>query len=422
MSHFGKISLLLIICLFISVVSPVADNSETYFDFLKATYNRHDKQLNDFLKAEFELFIAFYPESEHVPEALYLLAQTFLERKAEHEGFALLMKALYLYPDNPVKTSVVAEAQRIVATNSSYKRQQGELRKIIDGEFPGGEMAERFYRYLKFLRELDDRKLYSWTLAEYYEVIERFKDDSRVEQIHRWLGDVYASMGEAQAAVAAYQKYEKLFPVNKNLPYVIINRANVLNEDLKDYALANSLLTQVIENYPETKYASTAMFSRAKIKEERFRDYDGAIADYRQLIKQDPQHEKAVEALFEIASINVNRLRALRSAIDTYNEVVQKYPESPRGVKALKESAALYLKMKDPYSAAKQYARIAELYPDHVEAPAMLFEAGEQALGKIKDFQMAKEYYNLLIEKYPGNVYADKAQQRIIRINEKQGP
>ncbi|MDD3732857.1 MAG: hypothetical protein PHU88_10840, partial [candidate division Zixibacteria bacterium] len=212
MSHFGKISLLVISIVFISVMSPVADDSETYFDFLKATYNRHDRQLNDFLKAEFELFIAFYPESEFVPEASYLLAQTFLERKAEHEGFALLMKALYLYPDNPVRTSVVAEAQRIVATNSSYKRQQGELRKIIDGEFPGGEMAERFYRYLKFLRELDDRKLYGWTLGEYYEFIERFRDDSRVEQIHRWLGDIYASMGEAQAAVAAYQKYEKLFP------------------------------------------------------------------------------------------------------------------------------------------------------------------------------------------------------------------
>jgi len=416
-----KISLVLIILALGSVAVYGADTDETYFEFLKTTFNKHDKKLNDFLKAELHLFLELYPTSEFVGEASYLLAQTYLDRRDENEAFAILMKTMYLYPDGAMRTAVTAEVQRIVATNGSYKKQQEELRKIINGEFENGAVEDRYYRYLKFLRLLNDKKLCDFTLDEYYYFIKRFDDDDRIEQIHRWVADMYASRGDAVAAVAGYQKYEKLFPVNKNLPYVIINRANVLNEELKEYALASSLLTQVIENYPDTKYASTAMYSRAGIKADRLRDYSGAIADYRQLLTKHPRHEKAVDALFEIAKLNADRLKAFRAAIDTYNEVVEKYPDSPRGVEALKNSAELYLKIDDYFSAAKQYARVAEVYPEHEEAPAMLYQAGDIALGKMKDYQQAKDFYSRVAEEYPASAYAVKARQKVVKINEKLG-
>ena len=416
-----KISLVLILFAFGTAAVYGADTDETYFEFLKTNYNKHDKKLNDFLKAELHLFLELYPTSEFAGEASYLLAQAYLDSRDENEAFAILMKTLYLYPDGAMHTAVTAEAQRIVAKNGSYKKKQEELRKIINGEFENGAVEDRYYRYLKFLRELNDKKLYDWTLDEYYYFIDRFDDDDRIERIHRWVADMYASKGDAQAAVAGYHKYEKLFPVNKNLPYVIINRANVLNEDLKEYALASSLLTQVIDDYPDTKYASSAMYSRAGIKADRLRDYNGAIADYRQLLTRHPQHEKAVDALFEIADLNARRLKAFRAAIDNYNEVVEKYPDSPRGVEALKNSAELYLKIDDYISAAKQYARAEEVYPENEETPALLYEAGDIALGKMKDYQQAKDYYSRVVEKYPSSDYAVKARQKVTKINEKLG-
>ena len=415
------ISLVFLVFSFGSVAIFGADTDETYFEFLKTTYNKHDKKLRDFLKEELHLFLELYPKSEFVGEASYLLAEAYLDSRDENEAFAVLMKTLFLYPDGGVCTAVSAEAQRIVATNSSYKKKQEELRKIISGEFENGSFEDRYYRYIKFLRELNDKKLFDWTLDEYYYFIERFEDDDRIEQIHRWVADMYASKGDAEAAVAGYQKYEKLFPVDKNLPYVLINRANVLNEELKEYALASSLLTQVIEDYPDTKYASTAVYSRAGIKADRLRDYNGAIADYRQLLANHPQHEKAVDALFKIADLNSRRLKAYRAAIDTYNEVVEKYPDSPRGVEALKKSAELYMKIDDYFSAAKQYARVAEEYPENEDAPALLYEAGDIALGKMKDYQQAKDYYSRLVEQYPTSDYTAKARQKVERINDKLG-
>lgn len=421
MSRLIKISLVMLVVFLGSVVVHGEDTDKTYFEFLKNTYNRHDKKLNGFLKAELHLFIELYPNSDYAGEASYLLAQNYIDSRDENEAFAVLMKTLYLYPGAAMNTAVSAEAQRIIATNGSFKHKQEELRKIIDGEFGTGPREDRYYSYLKFLRDLDDKKLYDWTLGEYYYFIERFKDDSRIEQIHRWVADMYAAKGDAEAAVAGYQEYEQLFPVNKNLPYVIINRANVLNEELKEYALASSLLTQVIDNYPNTGYASTALYSRAGIKADRFRDYSGAIADYRLLATEHPDNNKAVDALFEIAKLNADRLKAYRAAIDVYNEIVEKYPDSPRGAEALKNSAELYMKIDDYFQAAKQYARVAEVYPENTEAPALLYEAGEIALGKMKDYQQAKTFYSQVAEKYPASDYAVKARQKVERINEKLG-
>ena len=421
MSRFIKIGFLLITLILGAVVTSGAGEDETYFEFLKATYNKHDKKLHDFLQSELKVFLERYQDSDFGAEASYLLARTYSDMNDDHESLAMLLKTLYLYPNSGIHSAAVAEAHRIIATNSSFKNQVAELNKIVDGEFEGGDMVDRYFRYLTFLHKIDQKKLYDWMLDEYYDFIVRFKTDNRVEKIHRWIADIYAAKGDAEAAVAGYQKYEKLFPVNKNLPYVIINRAEVLNEELREYALAKSLLTQVVDNYPKTEYSSTALFSRAKIKTERFKDYSGAIADYRQLIADNPKHEKAVDALFKIADIDVQRLKAYRAAIDVYNEIVEAYPGNGRGVEALKESADLYNKLKDPYTAALQYARVAELYPDHSEAPQWLYYAGDINMSKLKEYQQAKNYYEQVVEKYPGTEYAVKAQQRIIQINKKTG-
>ncbi|MFZ5979559.1 MAG: tetratricopeptide repeat protein [Candidatus Zixiibacteriota bacterium] len=421
MSRLIKFGFLLTALFLGAVVTVGAADDETYFDFLKATYNKHDKKLHGYLQSELKVFLGQYPESDFAPEASYLLARTYSDVNDDHESLAMLLKTMYLYPNSEIHTAAVAEAHRIIAANSAYKDRVAELNQIVDGNFEGGEAADRHYRYLSFLNRLDQKKLYDWMLEEYYDFTVHFKNDSRVEKIERWIAGVYAAKGDALAAVAGYQKYEKLFPVNKNLPYVIINRAEVLDSELREYALAKSLLTQVIDNYPKTEFSSSALYARAKIKTERFKDYSGAIADYRQLIADNPKDEKAVDALFQIADIDVRRLKAYRAAIDVYNEVVEAYPGNPRGVEALKESADLYGKLKDPYTSATQYARVAELYPDHPEAAQWLYYAGEVTMSRLKEYQQAKSYYEKVVAKYPGTEYAGKAQQRIIQINKKTG-
>jgi len=403
-----------------SVAIGSAYTADSYFEYVKSVYNQHEKELSGFLAAELETFMRLFPQDDHAAEASYLLAQVYLERGKEHRALAALFKTLYLYPGSDVHPSAVEAAHKIIFRNRGYKDKKEELARIIDGDFAGGGLADRRYRYVAFLYGLDQSKLYDWLLVEFGDFVTRFKDDARSEEIQLWIADTYAAKGKAEAAVASYLKYERLYPDSDKLPGVKYHRATILSEKIKDFERAAEVLTDVVENHSGSDHAAAAVYARARIKASRFKDYDGAIADYRRLVTDRPQHDKAVEALLAIAALNAEKLKAYRTAIGVYVEIVDNYPGDNRGIKALEESAKIYLdRLKDPLAAAAQHARIATQFPAYGEAARALYKAAEICEKKQKDYDKAIEYYQLITTMFPDSKLAHKAREKITKIVEK---
>ncbi len=398
-----------------------ADESDIYYEFLKNCYNQNEKELNDFLLSELNLYIKIFPKSKNLPAAGYLMAKIYADKGYEDIAFALFMKQLYLYPNSLIHSGIVEEARKIIAKNSRYKNRQAELTQLIGGTFPECDQADCLYNYLAFLYDLDQERLYNWNLREFYDFIAHNKSDDRVEQVHRWIADTYALEKNEQAAQSAYLKYEQLYPESKHIPYVKIRRAKILYEDLKDYETALEILTQVIDNYPMTDYAGSALYLRGEIKEKKQRDYNGAIADFRRLVTDMPGHDMGVDALFNIAEINRDQLGASKTAIGVYDEIIDLYPEDIRGVKALEEAAEIYMKLDDPLSAAQEYARIASQFPAYEDSPKMLTKAGAICESKLVNYEKAIEYYQMVVDKYIDTDDAVKAEKRIAKLREKIG-
>lgn len=409
-------------CLSIGFSSTgAADESETYYEFLTNTYNQHEKKLNDFLLSELDLYIHLFPESKNLPAVGYLMAQIYAEKGNKDLAFAMFMKMLYFYPDSPIHSKIVEEAKKIINNKKKYKSRLEGLSRLIDSDFPKSKKADCYYQYLEFLYDLDLEKLYNWNLNEYYAFISQNGSDDRVERIHRWIADTYIAKGNVRAAQTAYLKYEQLYPESKHIPYIQNMRAKILYKNLKDYELALEILSKVIANNSLTDYAGSALYLRGEIKSKKKKDYTGAIADYRQLVTDMPKNDMAVDALFRIADINQDKLKVSKTAIGVYDEIVDSYPQDIRGVDALKESAKIYLKLKDPLSASQQYARIASQFPAFEESPQMLLKAAAICEGKLKNYEKAIEYCQLVIDNYLDTKYADKAEKKIIKLREKLG-
>ncbi len=199
----------------------------------------------------------------------------------------------------------------------------------------------------------------------------------------------------------------------------MIKRAGILDKEMKLPGDAITLLTQVVDKYPNTDYAATALYDRAEIKASRNGDFEGAVTDFRELVKMQPQHVKAVDALLEIARIQERRMKALKAAVSVYDEVIQGYPIDIRGIDALKESAEIALKLDDFKDAADRFAKIATQYPDYADAPKMVFKASEIAAGKLKNLHQAIEYLQIVVDKYPDTDAARQAQKDITKMKEK---
>jgi TolA-binding protein len=398
-----------------------AEQSDTYYEFLKNEYNLNDRKLNDFLLAELNLYIKLYPNSSNLPAAGFLMAKLYNDKGDEDIAFALFVKQLYLYPGNAIQAQIVEEAKAIINDHGQYKSRLDELTQLLDGTFPECDGADCYYNYLAFLYDMNIERLYEWNLREFYNFIARFKDDDRVEQVQRWIADTYLFAKEEQAAQAAYMKYEQLYPENEHIPYVMIQRAKILYEDIRDYQTAVDILAKVITDYPNTDYAGNALYLRGEIKADKMNDYNGAVADFRQLVTDYPKNEMAVDALFNIAKINKDKLDASKTALGVYYEIVDHYPDDTRGVKALEEAAEINLKLDQPNAAAEDYARIARQFPAYEDAPKMLVKAGMVCENKLGNPQKAIEYYQTLLEKYPDYGDADKVEKRIVKLREKLG-
>jgi TolA-binding protein len=295
------------------------------------------------------------------------------------------------------------------------------LAAVIDGEFEtGGAAADNCYRYLTFLRDLDDDRLYEWTCEEYTGFLVKYPDDERAEEIHLWLADTYARRGLPRAAVASYLKYEVLNPAGRYVPEVKHRRARLLYKDLNDPKQAIDVLSELIDFFPRSDFAGSALYLRADIRAEALAEYDRAVADYRHLAATRPDDRAAAAALMAAADITAAKLRDYRAAVAIYDGIAELYPADSLSLGALGKSARLCLdQLQDYAGGAARYAGMARLFPGHEKSPSYLFEAAEICEKEAADYAAALEYYRSLVSQYPSDRHAQRAGRRIDYLEDK---
>jgi TolA-binding protein len=111
--------------------------------------------------------------------------------------------------------------------------------------------------------------------------------------------------------------------------------------------------------------------------------YPEAVSSYEELIDQYPESKFAPESLFRLASFYQNKLLKNISAKES-----------------LDKSVELFRKIYDDY-------------PNSEFAPNGLFMAGFVYSNEIKNYDKAREMYNLFIEKYPDHELAVSAEQEM---------
>lgn len=398
-----------------------AYSATEYFAYLKSVFNQHEKKLGDYLLGELKTYITQFPGGEDVPEASFMMGQIMIEQRDQHAAFALFMRTLFLYPRSDIHSRVVDEVHRIVSEERAYMEKASRLREIIDGEFTTGEGADRFHAYLSFLHDLDEPKLYEWSLREYQEFIGEYVADRRTEEVQRWLAETYVVRNRPLEAETSFLKYEHLYPDNPHVPDVKYRRAGLLADKVKDYEGALALYTEEVDGFPGTEYAGSALFASAQLKAKKNRDYEGAVADYRRLVTDLPQHPQSLDALLAIAEIRAGKQKEYSTAVAVYDEVVASFPTNRKAIDALLEAADILAgKLKDYTGAAERYANVSALFPEHEQAPRMLFKAADICAGKLKDYEKAIEYYQYVIDQYPGTDHARKAEKNVAKLREKQ--
>lgn len=406
----------------IAAAAHAQEDPGKLFTYFQELYNRHDKNLSEFLIGELSQYVARFPEGEKAPEAQYLLAKVYQEKSDKHKALAAFLKVMSLYPNADRKQEAANEARLIITADNVYKEKRAALLATLETPPAGESPADLYFHYLNRLMALGNNEVANLILDDARKFLIQFAEDTRQDSVLLAIAEVYGRKGDKRETEASYLRLEYCFPESPLLPYARYSRGVVFSKELGDHKRAIEVLGTVVAEHPQSEYAATAQFKIAEIKREKLKDYAGAVADYRKLIESKADSTKAVEALWAIAEIDADNLKDYNGAIQAYNEIVEKYQGDKRAASAMEKAGDIYKdKLADYGKAAEQYAKIAEVFPDYEKAPDLLLKAGSVCEEKLKDYRRAAEYYRIIFEKFPNHKSAGEAKKRIEKAQKKSG-
>jgi len=408
--------------LFILAQAAARENPEKLFAYLQDVFNRHDKNLHEFLLGELNQYVTQFPNGEKTAEAQYLIAKVYQEKGDKQKAVAVFLKTIYLHPGSAWQQEAANEARKIISTDGSFKTKREKLLPFVDGTATGQTPADRYFEYLYLAATLDNAEVYAVILNDAKTFLIQFPDDARQDSVLLAIAELYAKKGDEHEAEASYLRLEYGYPESPLLPYAGYARGVILSKDLGEHKRAIEVLGEVVTKHPQSEHATAALFKMAEIKKEKTKDYAGAIADYRKFIESNTDSAKIVEARWAIAEVNFENLKDYNGAIAAYNEIVEKHKTDKRAVTAMEKIGDIYKdKLADYSRAAEQYATIAKVFPYYEKAPEMLLKAGTVCEDKLKDYKRAGDYYAFILEKFPKHKSADEARKRIEKMKAKAG-
>ncbi|GEM_PF-2414968 len=395
-------------------------SAEEFLSFLKATYERHEKDLAPYLISQLTLFIDLYPDSELLPEAYFYRAQTWLDRKDEYRAFTDLMRIMFIYSESDIRESANYSLNSIVQREKDFQTMLPEIREILDSSPIVHEEEPQFLAYIEFLYSLGIPKLVPALTDVAHEFIARYPNNKAVGQIHIWLAQSCEIGSNNASADASYRKYIALFPGSDSLPMMKVRWANHLYSAMKRSDTAVIILTDVINQHRDVSDAGDALYLRARIQTDEYRNYDAAIDDARRLADEYPDHIRVYDALMLIADLYSDRLRRYREAVNTYEEVVRRFPRDERAVTALIKSAKLCTDRLELFEdAAERYTAVAAMFPHTPRAADCAYEAAEIYEKELEDCRRALVAYQSVVRQFSGTRQAESAGKKAEKIKER---
>ncbi len=181
-----------------------------------------------------------------------------------------------------------------------------QMTKSVDTLLAEGTAAFRDGKYKKAVRAFSDLK--DWYPFSKYAILAELK-----------LADAHYELEEYDEALFAYETFEQMHPKNEAIPYVIymsglcwFDRIKSVDRDSTPARKSLDLFTRLMEQYPESDYAS-----KAEEKIEACRDnlagHELYVADY------------------------YLKTKNYKAALKRYEYLVENYPESSQAKKAMEQ-------------------------------------------------------------------------------------
>lgn len=232
------------------------------------------------------------------------------------------------------------------------------------------------------------------------------------------LAMLYIESGQVVTAQATIDSLTAGFSERSDLPAVLCSIAEGYGKSWK-YEEAKTLFQQIIQQYPDSKYARKAQLLLDVLRTNVFSfiesgDDPNAQAAIDKLVKDFSGHSALPSALYWIGK-RYESLEKYEEAKSIYQNVVTNYPSAGSAFWAQKHLIIIYIDSRDYTAAQTAIDKLVKDFSGHSGLPEVLCSIGARykEYGK---YEEAKNIYQQVIEQYPDSPYVHEAQLGVSAI------
>ena len=174
-------------------------------------------------------------------------------------------------------------------------------------------------------------------------------------------------------------------------------------EQKRDLEAGRRVLREVMEDYPDPKYAPRVAYLLGQFAQE-LEQWDEAIKSYEMIIQRYPDHTLAADARYKLAQ-SYEEAGDFDEALEAYVTLAATHPKSPLIASVMIRISDYFYKRELFDVAAQVGAKFGERFEGHDHAPEMAFRVG-QCHYKQEDFKKAGGAFDLFTKDFPDDELA----------------
>lgn len=430
--------------------------------FLRGTILVSEGNFGDALE-EFRLVAESkkYAGSEFVAEAHYKVGECLTKLGQPDEAARVFRSFAQKYPENPLAKQALLQVADAKLSTDSFEEAIAEYRKSLESEPNPAIRRDILHRIAITYHNMginlersekpeEAAEKFKASADTFEQILKEFPGSSYTAEANLRIGDYYLS--EAEDPLKSVEYHQAAYDVDPDGPYAgrALKGVALARFKAKDYDTACQLFLRLMKNHPdvslnEKAYAWTGerLFEQEK--------WDDAAAAFQALLDGIEDYPSPEKVMFRIAECR-KKAGDAGKAIAMFEQVIETAPRSSVGVESkyqiaqlletqekFDEAMALYaeaadsstgdtaararfrlgelLEAREEYAdAAKNYMIVAILLMHEDLSPEALWRAG-QCHEKAGKTAQAKKVYTDVLAEYPDTKQAEKAQERLAKLN-----
>ena len=186
------------------------------------------------------------------------------------------------------------------------------------------------------------------------------------------------------------ESYFELFKSHKQLERI--------EEQQQDLEAGRRVLREVMEDYPDPKYAPRISYLLGQFAQE-LEDWNEAIRAYELIIRRFPDHTLAADARYKLAQ-SYEEAGEFDEALEAYVTLAATHPKSPLIASVMIRISDYFYRQEDFEIAAQVGEKFGERFQGHDHASKMAFRVG-QCYYKTEDYKQAGFSFDDFAKQFP---------------------